>query len=133
MINQSAQQTVFPLCRQNNIGVLNIFTVRNLFWNMPRLKEVVADRKARGVIEPDAVCDETPLGWLIEDGECGSLVEAAYRYAAYTEGVTTVMCGTIDRGELEQDIAYIDKGPLSEAKLRRLSETLSHIAEAIGN
>ena len=36
------------------------------------------------------------LGWLVESGEAESLVEAAYRYAAYTEGVSTVMTGTID-------------------------------------
>ncbi len=133
MINQSARRTVFPLCVAKNIGVLNIFTVRNLFWNMPRLKEVVADLKERGVIGPDAVSDNSPLGWLLEDGECESLVEAAYRYAAYTEGVTTVMCGTIDRGELDQDIGFLDKGALSDRKLARLRETFGHIAEAIGN
>lgn len=133
MINQSARRTVLPLCVAKNIGVLNIFTVRNLFWNMPRLKEVVADLKERGVIGPDAVSDDSPLGWLLEDGECESLVEAAYRYAAYTEGVTTVMCGTIDRGELDQDIGFMDKGALSDGKLGRLRETFGHIAEAIGN
>jgi len=133
MMNQSAQRTVFPLCREKNIGVLNIFTVRNLFWNMPRLKEVIADLKERGVIERDAVCDEAPLGWLVEYGECESLVEAAYRHAAYTSGVTTVMCGTIDRGELEQDTAFVRKGPLAEEKLHRLHETFGHIEEAIGN
>ena len=133
MINQSARRTVLPLCVAKNIGVLNIFTVRNLFWNMPRLKEVVADLKERGVIGPDAVSDDSPLGWLLEDGECESLVEAAYRYAAYTEGVTTVMCGTIDRGELDQDIGFMDKGALSDGKLARLRETFGHIAEAIGN
>ena len=133
MINQSARRTVFPLCVANDIGVLNIFTVRNLFWNMPRLKEVVADLKERGVIGPDAVRGDRPLGWLLEDGECESLVEAAYRYAAYTEGVTTVMCGTIDRGELDQDIGFLDKGALSDGTLGRLRETFGHIAEAIGN
>lgn len=133
MINQSAQRTIFPQCVEKDIGVLNIFTVRNLFWNMPRLKEVIADLKSRGVIETDAASEECPLGWLTEDGECESLVEAAYRYAAYTDGVTTVMCGTIEKRELEQDIAFIDKGPLSEWKLRHLRETFGHIAEAIGN
>ena len=133
MMNQSAQRNVFPFCVEKNIGVLNIFTVRNLFWNMPRLKEVIADLKERGVIGHDAVSDDNPLGWLVEDGECESLVEAAYRYAAYSSGVTTVMCGTIDRGELEQDIGFVRKGPLTEERMRRLHETFGHIEEAIGN
>ena len=72
--------------------MLNVFTVRNLYWNLKRLREVIADLKQRGALADDIVDDENPLGWLLEDGECGSLVEAAYRYAAYTQGVTTVMC-----------------------------------------
>ena len=133
MINQSAQRSVFPLCGERNLGVLNVFTVRNLFWNMSRLKQVITDLKVRGVIERDAVCDEDPLGWLVQDGRWESLVEAAYRYAAFTEGVTTVMCGTIDRGQLEQDMAFLEKGPLPDEQRQRLHQTFGHIAEPIGN
>jgi aryl-alcohol dehydrogenase-like predicted oxidoreductase len=133
MINQSAQRTVFPICIEKEIGVLNVFTVRNLFWNPQRLREVIADLKQRGVLAEDTVDDESPLGWLLEDGECGTLVEAAYRYAAYTKGVTTVMCGTIDERELEADVETIQKGPLSADKIERLKLSFGHIAEAIGN
>lgn len=133
MLNQSAQRTVLPLCRERNIGVLNVFTVRNLFWNPPRLREVIAELKARGLLAADAVSDDDPLGWLLADGDAGSLVEAAYRYAAYTEGVTTVMCGTIDVGELEENVRTVSKGPLSADKVARLKATFGHLDEAIGN
>ena len=133
MINQSAQRTVFPICIEKEMGVLNIFTVRNLYWNPKRLQEVLADLKQRGALADDSLDDENPLGWLLEDGECGSLVEAAYRYAAYTKGVTTVMCGTIDVRELEEDVETIQKGPLSANKVERLKLTFGHIAEPIGN
>ena len=133
MLNQSAQQTVLPLCREKNIGVLNVFTVRNLFWNPSRLREVIAELKARRLLAPDAVPDDDPLGWLLADGEVGSLVEAAYRYAAYTEGVTTVMCGTIDVAELEENVDTVAKGPLSAEKTARLKATFGHLDEAIGN
>ena len=133
MLNQSAARTVFPLCREEDIGALNIFTVRNLFCNLPRLKEVLADLKARGVISQDAVSDESPLSWLLEEGECASLVEAAYRYAAYTEGISAVMCGAIFQDQLEDDIAYIEKGPLPAAALQRLRDIFGHIDEPMGN
>ena len=133
MINQSAQRTVFPICIEKEIGVLNVFTVRNLYWNLKRLQEVIIDLKQRGALVDDAVDDENPLGWLLEDGECGSLVEAAYRYAAYTKGVTTVMCGTIDARELKEDVETIQKGPLSAGKIERLKLTFGHVAEPIGN
>ena len=133
MINQSAQRNIFPLCKRQNIGVINIFTVRNLFWNPTRLKEVIADLKRRDVLSDGAVSDDDPLGWLLQVDDCGSLVEAAYRYAAYTEPVSTVMCGTIETEELEENVPNIEKGPLSPATIRRLHETFGHIDEVIGN
>jgi aryl-alcohol dehydrogenase-like predicted oxidoreductase len=133
MINQSAQRTVFPICVQKELGVLNVFTVRNLFWNRKRLAEVIADLKQRGVLADDALDDENPLGWLLEDGDCGSLVEAAYRYAAFTQGVTAVMCGTIEIGELEENLKTVRKGPLPADIIERLQLTFGHVSEPIGN
>ena len=133
MINQSAQRLVFPLCRQKNIGVMNVFTVRNLFGNMPHLREVIADLKLRGLIVDDAESTADPLGWLLEESDCESRVEAAYRYAAYTDGVTSVMCGTIDQVELEENVAFIAKGPLPTEIIERLRRTFGRIAEPIGN
>jgi aryl-alcohol dehydrogenase-like predicted oxidoreductase len=133
MINQSAQRTVFPVCIEKEIGVLNVFTVRNLFWNPKRLTEVIADLKRRGVLTGKSVDDKDPLGWLLPDADCGSLVEAAYRYAAYTKGVTTVMCGTIEVQELEENVKTIQKGPLPAAKVERLEQTFGRVAEPIGN
>ena len=133
MINQSAQRTVFPICKKRNIGVMNIFTVRNLFWNPKRLEEVIGELKDQGLIDRDALPYTKPLDWLLEDGEVESLVEAAYRYAAYTEPISTVMCGTIDISELEEDTRFIEKGPLSQGKIDRLDKLFGHIEEAIGN
>jgi len=132
MINQSAQRRVFPYCSENHIGVLNVFTVRNLFWNPARLSEVVGDLKQRGQLGPQ-VDENSPLDWLLEDGQVDTLVDAAYRFAAFTEPVSTVMCGTLRTDELAQNVASLQKGPLSADKLTRLRQMFGHIAEAIGN
>jgi predicted aldo/keto reductase-like oxidoreductase len=71
------------------------------------------------------------LSWL--DDEVGSLVEAAYRYAASQEGVTSVICGTIEAKDLEENSRTILKGPLSQAKQDRLQRIFGRVAEAIGN
>jgi aryl-alcohol dehydrogenase-like predicted oxidoreductase len=132
MINQSARRTVFPICKENNVGVLNIFTVRNLFWNPLRLKEVIADLIARKIVSDDIMSGGEPLAWLIDD-DVQSLVEAAYRYAAYTEPVSAVICGTIEHNELKDNVHTITKGPLSKWKLKRLEEIFGQVAEAIGD
>lgn len=132
MINQSAQHSVFPLCKENNIGVLNIFTVRNVFCNPTRLKEVIADLSKKNIIKIDDIDLENPLNWLIDDG-CLSIIEAAYRYAAYTDSVNAVMCGTIQKNELTENINTISKGPLTDWKIERLKELFGKVAEPIGN
>lgn len=133
MINQSARRSIFPLCKEQNLGVINIFTVRNLFWNATRLEEVIDDLKERGVIGRDALPASRPLDWILEESDAESLVEAAYRYAAYTDPVSTVMCGTIDIPELEEDVRFVEKGPLPEVVSARLDRLFGHISEAIGN
>src|SRR6185437_2947966 len=97
--------------KAHNIGSMNVFTIRNVFGNPPRLKEVITDLKRRKLIDEDDESDGNPLGWLI-DADVNSLVEAGYRFAAYSEGVTTVMCGCIDAKRLEENSRSIQKGPL---------------------
>ena len=133
MINHSAQRTVFPVCKEQNVGVINIFTVRNVFSLPNRLREVVADLKQRGLVDAAEIPDDDPLGWLGGNGSVSSVVEAAYRFAAYTEPVSTVMNGTILVHELEENVANITKGPLPTAVLERLRSVFGRIDEPIGN
>lgn len=133
MINQSAQRTISPLCQQMNLGVINIFTVRRVFGAPGRLQEVVRDLKKRGFIAPDALDDSDPLGWLLEQSDADTLIEAAYRYAAHTDGVTLVMNGANDVGLLEQNVQTIHKGPLPPAVIERLEMIFGGVAEAVGN
>ncbi len=132
MINQSAERTVFPYCQKHDIGVLNIFTVRNLFWNPLRLREVTAELRAAGKVPSDGLPDDDPLGWLIDD-DVGSLVEAAYRYALHTDAVTAVMCGTIESAELEENLSIFEKGPLSVPLVDKLHAIFGDINDPIGN
>ena len=133
MINQCAQEEVFPHCAKNDIGVINIFTVRRVLGIPGRLEEVLTDLIQRNVVSEDAVDLNRPLEFLLEDGEAGSLIEAAYRYASYTPGVTTVMNGANEIPWLEENVHNIQKGPISERNRRRLREIFSNVHEAIGN
>jgi aryl-alcohol dehydrogenase-like predicted oxidoreductase len=133
MINQSARQWVFPYCAEHNLGVFNIFTVRNVFWNLPRLREVLADMVERGVVMASDVDLERPLQWLLDEAGCKSLVEAAYRYAAYTNPVSTVMCGGLQYHEIKENVGSFAAGPLPAAAVERLRRIFSKVAEPVGN
>ena len=133
MLNQSAGRNVFPACVDRNVGVMNIYTSRSVMSDSGRLREVVADLAVRGVVPDDVASAAEPLGWLIESGQAGTLVEAAYRYAAYTEGVSTVMTGTIDPVHLEQNVESVLKGPLSAEATARLRSEFGSVTDPIGN
>jgi aryl-alcohol dehydrogenase-like predicted oxidoreductase len=132
MFNQSAQRTVFPICEERDIGVVNVFTVRRLFSEPARLTEVTRDLQARGIVD-GSLDPERPLDWLLGDGKAANLIEAAYRYALFTPGVTAVMTGTIDIDQLRQNIALVDKGPLPSEDLERLSTLFEAVDEPMGN
>jgi L-galactose dehydrogenase len=133
MINQSAQHSVLPVCRALNLGVINVFTVRKVFSDRRRLQQVVQDLKSRGIIDSDAVPNEGPLDWLVDGKNVASISEAAYRYAAYTEGITSVMNGASDIPRLEQNVRSVLQGPLPPESIQRLRAIFGKVAEPIGN
>ncbi len=133
MINQSAQRSIFPVCQEMNLGVCNVFTVRKVFGTPGRLREVLDDLATRGKIDADDVAGSDPLAWIVESGEADSVIEAAYRYAGYTEGVTVVMNGANEIPLLEQNVTNVLKGPLSDRTRDRLAKIFGRVAEAIGN
>lgn len=133
MINQSAQRYVLPRVIEKQLGAVNIFTVRNLFWNQPYLEKVVADLKKRQIISSDALPDKNPLGFLVDSGEVSTIPEAAYRYALHTTGVNAVMCGSKTKDELLENIGTFEKGPISEGLRSRLNSIFGLVEEVIGN
>lgn len=133
MINQCAARTVHPYCRDNNIGVVNIFTVRNVFRHPDRLREVIADLAERKIVQTDGISEDRPLDWLLNEGDAQTMTEAAYRFAAYSAGVSTVMMGTLSIERMEENVRTLMKGPLQEAKVKRLKTMFAEVAESVGN
>ena len=131
MLNQSAEQWVLPYCMEQEIGTINVFAVRNVFSDRIRLRQVVAELRADGLIAEDS--PDQPFDHLLADGNIQSLPEAAYRYAAFTEGVTTVMCGSIRLEHIQRNITSLKKGPLPADKVAWLRRSFGHIVRAIGN
>lgn len=132
MINQSAQKIVFPYCVEHNIGIINVFTVRQVFGVPGRLEETLATLLRLNIVSEENIDLQSPLKFLLE-GDVGSLIEASYRYAAYTPGVTTVMNGANEVLWLEENVRNIQKGPIPEKKRHRLKKIFDRVSEPIGN
>ncbi|MCU0520358.1 MAG: aldo/keto reductase, partial [Anaerolineae bacterium] len=60
------------------------------------------------------------FSFLVEEGFVSSLVEAAIRFAIGQEGVSTALVGISNIEQLEQAIAFANRGPLPIEALNRL-------------
>ena len=78
MLNQSARKTIFPYCNEHEIGVMNIYSVRNIFKNPERLSETIASLQEKELLN-ETVDTRAPFDFLLEDPNVETLVEAAYR------------------------------------------------------
>ena len=131
MLNQSAEQWVLPYCVEHNIGAINVFTVRKVFSDATRLRQIITELRNDDLLPSD--CPDNPFEYLLSDAGIESVIEACYRFAAYCKGVTTVMCGSIKVKHIKRNIASIEKGPLPQDKIDWLRHSFGHIARAIGN
>ncbi|KWV58571.1 hypothetical protein AS156_33835 [Bradyrhizobium macuxiense] len=59
---------------------------------------------------------------LVNDGFAGSLTEAATRFALSHPAMGTILVGMATPQQFEDALAAVEKGPLSQAALDRLSE-----------
>lgn len=133
IINQSARHKVFPDCVEKNVGAVNIYSVRNVFRNPVYMAQIISDFARRGLLSHEESDDFDLADWLVREEGVASLVEAAYRYAAFTVGVSTVMMGTLKKSRIEENIRYLERGPLSSFTIDRLHRLFGNVAEPVGN
>lgn len=69
---------------------------------------------------------------LVEGGYVSNLVEAALRFAISKAEISTALVGFSDREQLEQAVAYVQKGPLPAEALRRCERIWADFAESDG-
>jgi aryl-alcohol dehydrogenase-like predicted oxidoreductase len=123
ILNQSAAKRVFPAAREKKLGVLCMFAVRSALANPAQLKIDIGRILAQGQADPALVKDEKVLDFLVDSGAASSIVEAAYRFCRHTPGIDVVLTGTSNASHLRDNLASIQKGPLSGDVLEKL-ETL---------
>lgn len=84
------------------------------------------DPIASGRDYAEDVSHATAFEFLVRDGYAGSLVEAAIRFALSKPGISTVLVGISDLGQLEAAAAAAEHGPLPVAALHSMSALARH-------
>jgi L-galactose dehydrogenase len=116
LINQSARERVIAPAARAGVGVLDMFAVRELLTDIDLLERHIRDESATGRLPGGFDADENlrALRHLLVS-ESASLTDLAYRFAAATHGVSTVLVGTGNSAHLAADRAAFDRplqGPM---------------------
>jgi aryl-alcohol dehydrogenase-like predicted oxidoreductase len=66
-------------------------------------------------------------GFLVHEGDAGTMIEAAYRFARHEPGVDVVLFGTGDAAHLRSNVGSLLKPPLPEADRQKLAALFGHL------
>ena len=130
ILNQRAEDDLFPAAAAAGVGVVAMTAVRRALADPDLLASRIAEATSKGLLGDAALPAIDPLGWLIH-GRVKTLQHAAYAFAAEPDDVATVLTGTANPGHLEANIAAITGPPLPAADRARLRELFGHLAEPL--
>jgi aryl-alcohol dehydrogenase-like predicted oxidoreductase len=129
----SARMNIFPLAKKQGIGVIGMYAARNGLSEPARLKTICRYLVEKGLISPDSLNSEDPLGFIIHDGAALTVPEAAYRFCRHEPGIDVVLTGTGNPEHLHSNIAAILKPALPSPVLARLEKVFGNVTLLAGN
>ena len=130
LLAPGAERVVLPAALRQDVGVMVMFAVRRALSRADYLVEIIAQLKDRGLLAPDAVPRDDPLGWLVHDG-VESVTSAAYKFAAAHPAVSSVLTGTANLTHLEDNVRSILGSPLPAADRARVLDLFGDIEECV--
>jgi aryl-alcohol dehydrogenase-like predicted oxidoreductase len=122
LISPGGLRAVLPLAQEKNVGVVVMCAVRTIIVNPDMLQETIRQWKDSGALAEDAVPDDAPLDWVLGAG-IESIADAAYRFAAESPTVSSVLTGTANQAHLDDNVRSILAPPLPAATSARLRNT----------
>jgi aryl-alcohol dehydrogenase-like predicted oxidoreductase len=131
LLNPSARRNVLRLTQAHGVGVQNMFAVRRALSSREGLKEALDTIEKAGQLDRGKLDADDPLGFLKEDTE--GIVDAAYRFCRHEPGIDVVLTGTGKVEHLKENVASINRGPLSAKMLAKLEELFGQVDSVSGN
>jgi aryl-alcohol dehydrogenase-like predicted oxidoreductase len=118
---------VLPLAQQHDVGVVIMCAVRGVLLSQQRIREVVGEWMDAGDLPRDAVPADDPLGWVLGPW-ADTIPTAAYKFAADSAAVGTVLTGTGRVAHLEANAEAILGGKLPPEIVERLIRTFGPVS-----
>jgi aryl-alcohol dehydrogenase-like predicted oxidoreductase len=133
LLNQSARETVLHPAIEADIGVMDMFAVRQALRDMDVLTDHLHAVSADGTL-PGTVDVEAELARLAShvSANGSSLPDLAYRFVREEPGISSVLVGTGNPDHLRDNLATFASAPLDPTVLEDLSMVLAGIAALNG-
>ena len=132
ILNQTAQRYVLPKASETGVGVALQFVVRRALSDRDGFRRLLLALVKEGRFDPTGVDLDDPLGFLLSDGSCASLAEAAYRFARHESSGGVVLTGTGNPDHLEENVNAINAGPLPAEHVARLKQIFGALDSLTG-
>jgi aryl-alcohol dehydrogenase-like predicted oxidoreductase len=125
IFNFSARQSIFPLSRKKNIGILAMFAVRFGLVNPANFERVLSGMIDRQELTSEDVARSGLPGSLLTGA--ASLPDAAYRFCRHDPDINVVLCGTGSSQHLEANLNSITSPALTGEVLSRIQKLFDGI------
>jgi len=132
LLNQTARDIVFPQTIKQNVAVQVMFAVRRALSQPEKLVEAMQTLIAAEQLDPNEVDLANPLGWVLQQSDASTIVEAAYRFCRYEPGVHVVLSGTGNPEHLVANINALSKPPLPAKVVERLRHIFRNASSVTG-
>ena len=120
ILNQTARQAVFPTTIEQNVAVQIMFAVRRALSQLEKLVAAIQELINLGQLDPADIDVANPLGFVLEESDATSIVDAAYRFCRYEPGVHVVLSGTGNPEHLQANIDSLCRPPLPDNVVQKL-------------
>ena len=119
-----------PAAASQNVGLMVMCAVRTVITTPELLGATIREWKADGALAPDAVPDEAPLDWVLGP-EVETIADAAYKFAAESPAVATVLTGTGNIDHLEANVRAVLGPPLPGDVSKRLRDIFTPVQRSV--
>ena len=133
MLNPSAKEKILPTCKEKKVGTQIMFAVRRALADKDRLIKVVAELVEQNEIGEDLVDPKNPLGFVTENRDADSVIEAAYRFCSRQTGVDLVLVGTGSKEHLSENVEAINGAALPIQILERIDAVFGDVSSVSGD
>ena len=132
ILNQTARDTL-QLTQERDVAVQIMYAVRRALSQPKRLIEAMQTLVDAGQLSPADIDLANPLGFVLEESDASSVVDAAYRFCRYEPGVHVVLSGSGNPEHLQSNIDSLNRDPLPDALVEKLRHVFRHATVVTGN